>query len=142
MAIAEREPHTAPTPPYFPQAKTWEPYQQTLAERWYVMPMQSSFSSQSAWGVGGGLASGSCRCGGEGARGWWPGTAPREKGLRPGFVGRVVDGKVERETQMLPTLPTIRIPLRWAVPLLAAHPASPRLSEHLRAALNQAEAVP
>ena len=43
---------------------------------------------------------------------------------------------------MLPTPPTIRIPLRWAVPLLAAHPASPRLSEHLRAAPNQAEAVP
>ena len=67
MAIAEREPHTAPTPPYFPQATTWEPYQQTLAERWYVMPMQSAFSLQSAWGVGGVLASGSCRCGGEGA---------------------------------------------------------------------------
>ena len=65
-----------------------------------------------------------------------------EKRLRPGFVGRVVDGKVGNETQMLPTPPTIHKPLRCAWPLLAAHPASPRLSEHLRAALNQAEAVP
>ena len=80
--------------------------------------------------------------GGSGERAWWPSTARGRKGRSLGFVGRVVDGKVERETQMLPTLPTIRIPLRWAVPLLAAHPASPRLSEHLRAALNQAEAVP
>ena len=115
------------------------------------MPMQSSFSSQLAWGVGGVLASGSCRCGGEGAGGeekrWVAGDSAVAKAATPWFCGEGgcewwVGPERQKRVQTTPTLPTIHKPLRCAWPLLAAHPASPRLSEHLRAALNQAEAVP